>query len=73
MKWLLLRLIFYYQSKGGGDYFFSVDCNFTPSCSEYTKQAIEKYGVVKGVRLGYKRIRRCNETDLIEKKFDPLT
>ena len=73
MKRLLLGLISYYQSKGGGDYFFGVDCNFTPSCSEYTKHAIEKYGAIKGVRLGYKRIRRCNEPDLIEKKFDPLT
>jgi putative membrane protein insertion efficiency factor len=35
-------------------------CKFYPSCSEYTKQAIEKFGVVKGSYLGIKRIIRCN-------------
>ena len=34
-------------------------CRFTPTCSEYTKQAIEKYGVFKGSILGIKRISRC--------------
>jgi len=31
-----------------------------PSCSEYTAQAIEKYGVIKGVALGCWRLLRCN-------------
>ena len=35
-------------------------CRFTPSCSEYTLLAIEKYGVIKGVGKGIKRIRRCH-------------
>ncbi|PIS21535.1 membrane protein insertion efficiency factor YidD [candidate division WWE3 bacterium CG_4_10_14_0_2_um_filter_42_7] len=35
-------------------------CRFTPTCSEYTYQAIEKYGVLKGGFLGIKRIVRCN-------------
>ena len=34
-------------------------CRFTPTCSEYTKQAIEKYGFMRGVLLGIKRISRC--------------
>ncbi|MBO4626325.1 MAG: membrane protein insertion efficiency factor YidD [Alphaproteobacteria bacterium] len=34
-------------------------CRFTPSCSEYTAQAIEKYGVLRGVRMGFRRILRC--------------
>ena len=34
-------------------------CRFTPTCSEYTKQAIEKYGAIRGVILGFKRISRC--------------
>ena len=35
-------------------------CRFYPSCSEYCVQAIEKYGVFKGVLKGIKRILRCN-------------
>ena len=35
-------------------------CRFTPTCSEYMKQAIQKYGVLKGVWLGIKRICRCH-------------
>jgi putative membrane protein insertion efficiency factor len=34
-------------------------CRFTPTCSEYTKQAIEKYGIVRGIKMGIKRISRC--------------
>jgi len=35
-------------------------CRFTPTCSEYTKIAIEKYGAFKGLKLGIKRILRCH-------------
>ena len=35
-------------------------CRFYPTCSEYTYQAIEKYGITKGSWLGLKRIVRCN-------------
>jgi putative membrane protein insertion efficiency factor len=35
-------------------------CRFYPSCSEYTLQAIAKYGVLKGGWLGVKRISRCH-------------
>ena len=37
-----------------------VKCKFYPTCSEYTKQAIQKYGALKGSYLGLKRILRCN-------------
>ena len=35
-------------------------CRFTPSCSQYMILAIRKYGLIKGVRKGLDRIRRCN-------------
>ena len=34
-------------------------CRFTPTCSEYTKQAIEKHGALRGTYMGIKRISRC--------------
>lgn len=35
-------------------------CRFYPTCSEYTKQAIMKYGLLKGGFLGIKRIVKCH-------------
>jgi len=35
-------------------------CRFTPSCSEYTANAIAKYGIIRGSYLGVKRILRCH-------------
>lgn len=35
-------------------------CRFYPSCSEYTHDAIEKYGVAKGMVKGMIRILRCH-------------
>ena len=69
---IALRLIAWYRRRGGGNRIFAVDCNFEPGCSEYTKQAIERYGFAKGVRLGFGRIRRCNQRDLPHKIDDPL-
>ena len=38
----------------------SSSCRFTPTCSEYTKQAIIKHGIIKGTYLGIKRISKCH-------------
>ena len=36
------------------------NCRFVPTCSEYTKESIIKYGVVKGFWLGFKRLAKCH-------------
>jgi len=35
-------------------------CRFTPTCSEYTYQAISRYGIITGSWIGLKRIVRCH-------------
>jgi len=45
-------------------------CKYYPTCSEYTKQAIEKYGLGKGILLGSKRIIKCNPFS--KGGYDPL-
>lgn len=59
MKKLVLKAIRFYQKylsplKGSGC------CIYNPTCSEYTRQAVEKYGVIKGLAKGAWRILRCN-------------
>ena len=48
----------------------NIRCKFYPTCSEYTKQAIEKYGVFKGCLLGAGRILKCNPFS--KGGYDPL-
>lgn len=61
MKKILIKLIEMYQ-KHISTWLTSknINCKFYPTCSEYTKQAITKYGVGKGSVLGIKRILKCN-------------
>ncbi|MFD2178231.1 membrane protein insertion efficiency factor YidD [Veronia pacifica] len=72
MKSLSLALIRWYQAKGGSKKLLNIECNFEPTCSEYTRQCIEKYGALKGWKLGLARIRRCNQPDLVEKIHDEI-
>ncbi len=37
-----------------------LNCRFYPSCSVYTAQAVEKFGVIKGAKLGFLRIFKCH-------------
>ncbi|MBP3255438.1 MAG: membrane protein insertion efficiency factor YidD [Clostridia bacterium] len=50
--------------------FHGIHCKYYPTCSEYTKQAIEKYGFFKGCFLGIIRILKCNPFS--KGGYDPL-
>ena len=50
--------------------YFGVKCKYYPTCSEYTIEAIEKYGIIKGSFLGIKRILKCNPFS--KGGYDPL-
>ena len=45
-------------------------CRFTPTCSQYALEAVEKYGAVKGGFLALRRILRCNP--LCKGGYDPV-
>ena len=36
------------------------NCRYLPTCSEYTKESVKKFGIMYGVWLGLKRIIRCH-------------
>jgi len=58
MKSILILLIKFYRK------FISPllgsNCRFQPTCSQYSIEAIEKYGAIKGVKLSVKRISKCH-------------
>lgn len=68
MRRVFIKIIEIYKNQISP--FIGVHCKYEPTCSEYTKQAIEKYGVVKGIFIGMKRIIRCNP--LTKGGYDPL-
>ena len=45
-------------------------CRFVPSCSEYTYQAIERFGFFRGAAMGLWRILRCNP--FVPGGYDPV-
>lgn len=58
MKFIIITLLKGYK------YFISPllgnRCRFYPSCSEYMMTAVERFGIIKGIGLGLKRLGRCH-------------
>lgn len=60
IKPFIFKTIKFYQKYFSPDRITRTTCRFYPSCSEYTCQAIEKYGLARGLGRGVWRIIRCN-------------
>lgn len=58
LSWVFLLLIKFYQQCISP--LTPAACRYTPTCSQYAKEAILKYGPFKGSWLSLKRILRCN-------------
>ena len=58
LVWLLVLPIRFYQIAISP--LLGPSCRFTPTCSEYARQALMKHGPVKGLYLAIWRILRCN-------------
>ena len=70
IKIIIIKLIEKYQFHGGGKALIGIDCNFSPTCSEYMKICIKEFGVIIGLFKGIKRIFRCNDKDTIHTVID---
>lgn len=57
MRCLILALIAAYQRWISP--LLPPSCRFHPTCSEYTRQAVERYGAARGLWMGLKRLARC--------------
>ena len=67
MKYFLVGIIKIYQLMPISTHKL---CRFTPTCSEYTIEAIKKYGSIKGLHLGIKRVFKCHPGG--KKGYDPV-
>ena len=72
MRKCLLKIIEFYQNYVSAYLLqmWNIHCKFEPTCSEYTKQAIQKYGAIRGTWKGLKRVIRCNPFS--KGGYDPL-
>jgi len=68
MKYIAIIIINFYQKAISP--WLPRSCRFYPTCSQYAKDALKKYGFIKGSWLGLKRILRCHPFN--EGGYDPL-
>ncbi|MCH2215732.1 MAG: membrane protein insertion efficiency factor YidD [Flavobacteriales bacterium] len=58
LNWFFISLVRFYQMAISP--WFGSNCRHTPTCSNYTIQAIKEWGAFKGTWLGMKRFSRCH-------------
>ncbi len=58
MRKMVLAMIWLYRQLISP--LFASRCRFYPSCSQYCYEAVEHYGVIKGLLLGGKRLAKCH-------------
>ncbi len=58
MKYFLVALITVYQKLLSP--WLPDSCRFTPTCSQYAKEAMLKYGLLRGLGLSLKRLSKCH-------------
>tara|TARA_B100000902_G_C27104431_1_gene810412 strand:- start:51 stop:284 length:234 start_codon:yes stop_codon:yes gene_type:complete len=72
LKKIFLFIIILYQRLVSP--YLPQSCRFQPTCSEYTKEAIEKHGIIKGVTLASKRLTKCHPIKFLggSEGYDPV-
>jgi putative membrane protein insertion efficiency factor len=58
MRWIIVGALSVY--KFGVSPLLPSACRFYPSCSDYMREAVERYGAAKGVWMGLCRLARCH-------------
>jgi uncharacterized protein len=68
MKFFFIKIISFYQNRISP--LTRPSCVFYPTCSNYAKEAINKYGALKGTYLAFLRVLRCHPWQ--KNHIDPL-
>lgn len=68
LKKILIGFVQFYQKFISP--MFPPSCRYTPTCSSYMIQSIERFGAIKGTRMGIWRILRCHP--FVKGGYDPV-
>ncbi len=58
MRWLILSLLRLYKLLVSP--LLPSACRFSPTCSEYTAEAVRRHGALRGTGMGLRRLLRCH-------------